>query len=138
MVAPGFCIGGGALLAIAGAWGVISGDEILAAEANAFQNWGRLLSGVGAIGCGIAGTRVARLACAGLGVVYAALAAAGLAGTSWFLELTDANAASNGVHAFVGLSFLGAGSVTPSETRREDHRTTAGGRAASGGTVFHL
>ena len=118
--AQAFCAAVGAIVACAGALGLvfggadfatgdgIRGEEFIVFEVNGWHNLVHLLSGLLLLALG-SRPRVAAWSALGFGLVYAALAAAGFAGDRELLGLLAVDAADNWLHAVLAATGVGAG-----------------------------
>ncbi len=76
---------------------------------NLAHNLVHLLSGLGALACGFAGEKPARLFCLGFGAVYGLVAILGLLRVPFVVDLLHLNTPDDILHVAIAAVFLGAG-----------------------------
>jgi hypothetical protein len=99
----------GVVFIIVAIWGFIAGDRVLIFHVNMAHNVVHLLSGLGALACGFAGERPAKLFSLAFGAVYGLVAILGFLGVKAVIDLLHLNAPDNWLHLVIALVFLGAG-----------------------------
>lgn len=119
----------GVVFLIVAAWGFIDGDRVLIFHVNLAHNVVHLASGIGALACGFAGERAARVFCFVFGAVYGLVAAMGLLGVRAVIDLLHLNAPDNWLHAAIAAVFLVAGLVSLSNAGAVPHTTHPPGSA---------
>lgn len=96
----------GLVFIVVAVWGFIDGDSVLVFHVNPVHNVVHLLSGIGALACGFAGERASKLFSLGFGVVYGLVAALGLAGVQFVVDLLHLNGPDNWLHVAIAAVFL--------------------------------
>lgn len=99
----------GVVFVIVAIWGFITGTHVLMFHVNTAHNVVHLLSGIGALACGFAGERQAKLFSLLFGVVYGLVAVLGLLGVKFVLDLLNLNHHDNWLHVAIALVFLVVG-----------------------------
>lgn len=105
-VAEIVCIVMGVVFLIVAAWGFIDGQRVLIFHVNAAHNAVHLISGIGALACGLAGGKAARVFCLVFGAVYGLVAILGFLDVPAVNDLLHLNDADDVLHLVIAAVFL--------------------------------